>query len=173
MAIGFCVHNQPITGLVLFWQNSELMLVSLQGGPRWVVQTVFFASLMGMMWGMHALHSFDMFGKQQILAHIHASHVQDMPLTIRGPYRWVRHPLYFFTLLLIWCCPDVTVDHLLFNILFTAWIIFGMLLEERDLVSEFHQHFRNYQRNVPMLILWKLHKPYITKDTAINDKQNQ
>lgn len=149
-----------LIGLVSFWQNSEQVLVSLQSVSRWVAHGIFFASLIGMMWSMRALHSFDVFGNQQILAHILASHARDMPLTIRGPYRWVRHPLYFFTLVLIWCCPDVTVDRLLFNVLFTAWIVFGTFLEERDLVSEFHETYHNYQRQVPMLIPWKLHKPF-------------
>lgn len=149
-----------LIGFVLFWQNSEQTLISLQGISRWVTRTVFFASMLGMMWGMRALRSFDLFGTQPILAHIRASHVRAMPLAIRGPYRWVRHPLYFFVLLLIWCCPDVTVDRLLFNVLFTAWIVFGTLLEERDLVAEFRETYPDYQRKVPMLIPWKLRKVF-------------
>lgn len=146
--------------LVLFWQNSGQVLVSLQGAYRWMANGVFFASLAGMMWGMYALHSFDVFGNQKILARIRAAHLQDMPLAIRGPYRWVRHPLYFFTLLMIWSCPELTLDRLLFNVLFSIWIVIGTLLEERDLVAEFQETYRDYQRSVPMLIPWKLHRPY-------------
>ena len=149
-----------LTGLVLFWQNSVQMLVSLQDVSRWLAHAVFFASILGMVWGMRALRSFDVFGNQQVLDHIRALHVRDMPLTIRGPYRWVRHPLYFFTLVMIWCCPDLTLDRLLFNVLFTAWIVIGTILEERDLVAEFHETYLNYQRKVPMLIPWKLRKPF-------------
>lgn len=145
-----------LIGLVLFWQNSEQELVSLQGIARWVAHGIFFISLMGMLWGLHALRSFDAFGNQQVLAHIRDSSVTDMPLTIRGPYRWVRHPLYFFTLLMIWCCPEITVDRLLFNILFTVWIVLGTMLEERDLVAEYQGAYENYQRRVPMLIPWKI-----------------
>ena len=146
--------------LVLFWQNSEPPLVSLQGISRWFAYGAFFTSLMGMIWGMYALHSFDVFGNQEILANIRAAHVRTMRLAIRGPYRWVRHPLYFFTLVMIWSCPDITMDRLLFNTLFTIWIVIGTLLEERDLVAEFNETYQDYQRRVPMLIPWKLHKPY-------------
>lgn len=156
--------------LVLFWQNSEQVIVSLQGTSRWMASGVFFASLAGMMWGMYALHSFDVFGNQKILAHIRAAHVRDMPLAIQGPYRWVRHPLYFFTLLAIWSCPDLTVDRLLFNVLFTIWIVIGTLLEERDLVAEFRETYLDYQRRVPMLIPWKPHKPYSQSMKGIVDK---
>jgi protein-S-isoprenylcysteine O-methyltransferase Ste14 len=144
-----------LIGIVLFWQHSEPTLISLQGISRWVAHGVFFASLTGMMWAMHALPSFDMLGVQPILSHLCARHKRTIPLTIQGPYRWVRHPLYFSILLMIWCCPDISVDRLLFNILFTGWIFFGTLLEERDLVTEFGETYVNYQHNVPMLIPWK------------------
>ena len=146
--------------LVLFWQSSGQTLISLQGTTRWMAHCVFFASLAGMVWGMRALRAFDMFGAQPILANIRDSHLPAMPLAIRGPYRWVRHPLYFFTLVLIWCSPDVTADRLLFDVLFTAWIVLGTLLEERDLAAEFGETYSNYQRKVPMLIPWKLRKPF-------------
>jgi len=76
-------------------------------------------------------------------------------LAIRGPYRFMRHPLYFFSLLMIWSCPDVGADRLLFNGLWTLWIIIGTILEERDLVREFGASYRQYQRTTPMLIPWK------------------
>lgn len=145
--------------LVLFWQSSQQTLISLEGLSRWVAQGIFFASLMGMIWAMRALRSFDTFGIRPILEHNLASHVRSISLVIRGPYRWVRHPLYFFALVMIWCCPDVTVDRLLFNVLFTVWIVLGTFLEERDLVAEFGDTYLNYQRKVPMLIPYKLFRP--------------
>lgn len=161
-AIYTVASGMVLLGLVLFWQSSEQNVVSLQGIFRWAANAVFIASLMGMLWGIRALHSFDAFGNQQVLSHIGASHVRVMQLVIRGPYRWVRHPLYFFTLVLIWCCPDLTVDRLLFNTLFTAWIVLGTFLEERDLVVEFNKAYLDYQREVPMLIPWKFHKSFRT-----------
>jgi protein-S-isoprenylcysteine O-methyltransferase Ste14 len=79
-----------------------------------------------------------------------------MPFTVRGPYRWVRHPLYFFCLLMIWSCPDLSLDRLLHNVLWTAWIVVGSVLEERDLVASFGEEYSNYKREVPMLIPWRI-----------------
>jgi len=142
--------------LVLLWQDSRQMLISLQGITRWLAHGIFFACLIGMVWGMRALQSFDALGIRPILGHNDASHAPSLSLTTQGPYRWVRHPLYFFTLVIIWCCPDVTVDRLLFNVLFTAWIVIGTFLEERDLVAEFGEAYVDYQRQVPMLIPYRL-----------------
>ena len=142
--------------LVLFWQSSATTLISLQGIARWMMQGAFFASLLGMVWGMLALRGFDVFGNRAVLAHISGSPDASPPFTVRGPYQWVRHPLYFFTLVLIWSSPDVTLDRLLFNVLFTGWIVVGTRLEERDLVAEFGEDYSAYQRHVPMLIPYKL-----------------
>jgi len=76
-------------------------------------------------------------------------------MVVRGPYRWIRHPLYLTTLLMIWSCPDLTADRLMFNFLFTGWIIVGTVLEERDLVADYGDDYRNYQRRVPMLIPYR------------------
>ena len=144
--------------LVLFWQSSATTLISLQGIARWLMQGAFFASVLGMFWGMHALHGFDVFGNRAILAYTSGSPEASTPFAVRGPYRWVRHPLYFFTLVMIWSNPDLTLDRLLFNVLFTGWIIVGTRLEERDLVAEFGEQYSAYQRQVPMLIPYKLFK---------------
>ena len=142
--------------LVLFWQNSATTLISLQGVARWLMQGAFFASLLGMVWGMLALRGFDAFGNRAVLAHIGGSPAASTPFAVRGPYRWVRHPLYFFTLVMIWSSPDITLDRLLFNVLFTGWIVVGTRLEERDLVAEFGEQYRVYQRRVPMLLPYRV-----------------
>jgi protein-S-isoprenylcysteine O-methyltransferase Ste14 len=64
--------------------------------------------------------------------------------------------MYFLILVMIWCCPDLTADRLLFDALFTAWIVVGTALEERDMVGEFGDGYTTYQQQVPMLIPWKL-----------------
>ena len=75
-----------------------------------------------------------------------------MSFVVKGPYRWVRHPLYLFMILMIWSSPNLTMDRLLFNGLWTVWIVIGSILEERDLIFEFGDVYREYQQRVPMFI---------------------
>ncbi|MDA8404990.1 MAG: hypothetical protein M0Z56_12485 [Desulfobacteraceae bacterium] len=56
---------------------------------------------------------------------------------------------------MIWTQVSVTTDRLLFNGLWTLWIIVGAMLEERDLIASFGDAYRNYRSNVPMLIPYK------------------
>jgi protein-S-isoprenylcysteine O-methyltransferase Ste14 len=142
--------------LVVFWQESLGIGLSLQGGYRLLARAVFFAALAGLVWGVRSLPSFDGFGVRPLRARLRGSEMRVAPLSIRGPYRWVRHPLYSFMLLLIWSGPDLTIDRILFNALMTGWMVVGTCLEERDLVDEFGDHYREYQRTVPMLIPWRI-----------------
>ena len=66
--------------------------------------------------------------------------------------------MYSAALLLFWSYPDLTADRLLFNVLWTLWVVVGTVLEERDPVVAFGDPYRDYQRQVPMLIPWRLGK---------------
>lgn len=150
-----------VSGIVLlmviaFWQESNRPLAAFHGNSRWIFRIVFLASLAGFVWGIRSLKIFDPYGIRQIISALRGQKPRQMPFTIRGPYRWVRHPLYFFVLLMIWSSPDLTADRLLFNVLWTIWIVVGSFLEERDLVAEFGDRYIEYQRRVPMLIPHKL-----------------
>lgn len=98
---------------------------------------------------------FDPLGIRSIKAHLRGASEARSAFLVKGPYRWVRHPLYSCVLLLFWCTPDVTADRLLLDMLWTSWICIATVLEERDLVAVFGDAYRDYQRKVPMLIPWK------------------
>jgi protein-S-isoprenylcysteine O-methyltransferase Ste14 len=58
--------------------------------------------------------------------------------------------------LMIWSYPDLTLDRLLLNLLFTVWVIVATLLEERDLMAAYGEAYRSFQRKVPMLVPWRI-----------------
>lgn len=74
------------------------------------------------------------------------------PLITTGLYRWMRHPLYTGGLLLIWLVPTMTLNLLIIFICLTLYLIVGAKLEEKRLLREFGEEYREYQRRVPMLI---------------------
>lgn len=142
--------------VILCWQGTPAALASANDVFRWILRMVFLSAIAGFYWGTKALGTFDPLGAGAILRHIRGKEAKEMPLSIKGPYRYVRHPLYFFVLMLIWSYPVLTPDRLLFNILWTLWIYVGTLLEDRDLVAEFGESYRQYQRKVPMLVPWRI-----------------
>lgn len=138
--------------VILLWQRSTQTIITPSSLFRWLLRAVSFLSLLGFYWGTKALQFFDPLGLRPILNRLRGRNCMSMPITAAGPYRWVRHPLYLFTMLMIWSCPDLTRDRLLFNLLWTVWIVIGSYFEEIDLVAEFGNDYREYQKRVPMLV---------------------
>jgi protein-S-isoprenylcysteine O-methyltransferase Ste14 len=142
--------------LLLLWQRTEPVVISIQGPWRLCLHAALLASLVGFLWGVRSLGAFDALGLQPVLERLGNRQSQTMPLAVCGAYRWVRHPLYTSSLLLIWSQPDLTYDRILFNVTWTLWIIVGTVLEERDLLANFGEAYVAYKRKVPMLIPWRI-----------------
>ena len=69
-----------------------------------------------------------------------------------GLYRWVRHPLYTCSLLLLWLVPTMTWNLLALAIGLTVYILMGIVFEERKLLREFGPAYAEYRRRTPGLI---------------------
>jgi methanethiol S-methyltransferase len=141
-----------LTALIVLWQGSETTIASAEGTLRIVLRVVFFLSIMGFYLAVRALKRFDAFGVARIMSSLKKRQPREMPFVAAGAYRIVRHPLYVLNLTAIWAYPDLTADRLVFNVLWTIWIVAGTLLEEKDLIREFGNEYLDYQRDVPMLI---------------------
>lgn len=69
----------------------------------------------------------------------------------RGVLGVVRHPWYAGLVLLLWA-RDLDPAGLVVSGVLTAYVLVGTLLEERKLVREFGEAYRDYQRRVSMLV---------------------
>jgi protein-S-isoprenylcysteine O-methyltransferase Ste14 len=59
-------------------------------------------------------------------------------------------------LIAFWSTPDMSQGRLLFAVMTTGYILIAVkFLEERDLVAQFGDTYRDYQRDVPMLLPWR------------------
>jgi protein-S-isoprenylcysteine O-methyltransferase Ste14 len=67
-------------------------------------------------------------------------------------YKHVRHPLYIGWATAFWAIPTMTVGHLLFAGGMTVYMGLAAIVEERDLITLFGQHYVRYQRQVPMFL---------------------
>jgi protein-S-isoprenylcysteine O-methyltransferase Ste14 len=74
------------------------------------------------------------------------------PMRLTGLYCVVRHPIYFFGLLLVWFSPDITLNGLTFALLATLYFYFGARHEEEGLRQEFGPIYDLYRQHVPMLL---------------------
>jgi protein-S-isoprenylcysteine O-methyltransferase Ste14 len=73
-------------------------------------------------------------------------------LVTRGLYRFVRHPLYTFSLLVLWLSPVISLNSFIVYLALTIYILIGIIFEERKLLREFGKAYADYKSVTPMLI---------------------
>lgn len=68
--------------------------------------------------------------------------------TRSGPYGWVRHPIYSGWFLIVFSVPNMTATQFVFAAVSSAYLVVGMVFEERSLVAAAPRAYQDYQRAV-------------------------
>lgn len=137
---------------LLLWLPDQL-LYTVPAPWLWLMLLVQGAALAGTAYGIWLTDPWHFLGLRQAgMASQTVKNPSQPRLIIAGPYRWVRHPLYFFGLMAIWFMPQMTVNRLVLALVFSLYLYIGTFFEERRLVREFGAEYREYQQRVPRLI---------------------
>jgi len=148
--------------MLLLWQWRPL------GGAVWSVRNAAGVAVLQMLfaagWTLvlvvtFLINHFDLFGLRQVWYALIGRPLPKVSFKTPGPYRVVRHPLYFGFVLAFWMTPTMTLAHLVFAIATTAYIVLAIQLEERDLVAEHGAAYETYRRRVPMLLPAVMRRP--------------
>jgi len=143
--------------LLLFWQWRPMPAVVWHIEEPEMAATIAVLSFVG--WvivfiSSFLINHFELFGLHQVTNNLTG---RQMPTpTFRTPvlYNFVRHPIYSGFIIAFWAAPTMSVGHLLFAAVTTAYIFVGILLEERDLIDMFGDEYRRYKKRVSMLFPW-------------------
>jgi methanethiol S-methyltransferase len=144
--------------MLLFWQWRPIPAVVWQIDNPQVALAVIGLSFAGwviVFTSTFLINHFELFGLHQVASNLAG---REMPAPrFRTPlyYKFVRHPIYLGFIIAFWAASTMTVGHLLFAAVTTAYILVGILLEERDLVDLFGDDYRRYKDRVSMLVPWR------------------
>ena len=69
-----------------------------------------------------------------------------------GFFAWTRHPIYFFTFIILWLFPVMTWNLIALIIGITAYTMIGSLFEERKLAIQFGEEYLEYKRKTPWIV---------------------
>jgi protein-S-isoprenylcysteine O-methyltransferase Ste14 len=101
------------------------------------------------------INHFELFGLHQVANNLTGRPMPDPNFHTPLFYQFVRHPIYLGFIIAFWATPTMSVGHLLFAAVTTAYIMVGILLEERDLIGLFGDDYLRYRERVSMLVPWR------------------
>jgi methanethiol S-methyltransferase len=78
--------------------------------------------------------------------------VESGTLSVEGPYRWVRHPMYAAGFIVLWAGPRWTANGLAFAVAASLYLWLGSLHEERRLLRYYGEAYRAYSARTPRFL---------------------
>ncbi len=143
---------------LLLWQWRPLPDVIWEVADPQLAAAITGLSLLGfvlVLTSTFLINHFELFGLHQVVANLAGRDMPEQKFRTPFLYGFVRHPLYLGFIIAFWAAPVMTLGHLVFAAVTTAYIFVGIALEERDLVALFGDEYRRYRRTVSMIIPWR------------------
>jgi protein-S-isoprenylcysteine O-methyltransferase Ste14 len=144
--------------ILLFWQWRPMPAVVWHIENAQLAGAVMGLSFVGwliVLTSTFLIDHFELFGLYQVTNHFTGRPMPEPDFRTPFYYKFVRHPLYLGLIIAFWAAPTMTVGHLLFAAVSTAYIFVGIMLEERDLIDLFGDEYRRYKDRVSMLVPWR------------------
>ena len=131
-----------------------------------------FLSLAGLLWSFKYFSGKEFLGTKQIERYLNKDYKPDeldekLTLKISGPYKYSRHPVYFFSILFLFFRPIMDLFYVTVFICSLAYFYIGSIYEEKKLVENFGEVYKDYQNKVPRIFPANIFKPYRKNITTV------
>lgn len=134
---------QPLTSIVWETDSSIALIITIFYFLGWGI--VFLSTFMISHW--------ELFGLTQVFENFKNRQLSQPKFQVNYFYKIVRHPIMLGFIIAFWAAPTMTLGHLLFSVVTTAYILVAVVfLEERDLKKSIGKAYEDYQKQVPMII---------------------
>ena len=131
----------------LLWRPVPGELYRLEGAgalPGYIVQLT---GIVLTARGSSALGAADLAGLR-LVREAHGTRTPAATLETSGLYGFVRHPLYFSWMLVVFGAPHMTMTRFVFAAVSTGYLAAAIPLEERGLIRTFGDDYRRYRQQV-------------------------
>ena len=157
----YCLMSGATLFLVCaLWVPIDATLWQIEGAAGLAIRGVQALGWVVLLAASFELDHFELFGLSQPWRAFRGQEKPQVPFQQRYLYRVVRHPIQLGVLMGVWLVPHMTVGHLLFAFLMSAYIQVGLFFEERALIREHGETYLDYMSRVPRLIPgWPTSRP--------------
>ncbi|MFQ3565500.1 MAG: DUF1295 domain-containing protein [Aggregatilineales bacterium] len=136
--------------LLLLIVAPSTIVWSVDGAIAFVLRAIQLLGLIGLTLSLLQIDLGEFAGLTQLRAYLHGESLPLAlrPLQVRGIYRWFRHPLYLFAMLVLWAQPLMTDVMLSFVLGCSLYFIIGSRYEEKRLLATYGEHYSTYLKRV-------------------------
>ena len=152
-----------LTLLLLFWQwrpiGTARVAWDVQNSTgRLVLEGLFWLGWLTVLISTFLVDHFNLFGLKQVVCYLKGTDSPPLPFRTPGLYKAVRHPIYLGFIIAFWATPRMSIGHLFFAGMTTAYILVAIQFEERDLIHAYGERYETYRKQVSMLAPVKFRK---------------
>ncbi len=146
-----------LSSLILFllyycWQSMPEIIWNIESSiGRLILMSLFWFGWLFVLLSTFMINHFDLFGLRQVYINFKGQEYSEIEFRTVGLYKLCRHPIMLGFIIAFWATPTMTVGHLLFAVVTTAYIFIALQFEERDLIKYFGDMYKTYKKNVPMV----------------------
>lgn len=126
------------------WSPIEGIAWTLPGAWRWFGIAIQATGVVMTLAGARALDVLELAGVRQVLT----TAPRPAVLKTDGVYGFVRHPLYFSWVLLVFGAPEMSLTRLSFAAISTVYLALAIPFEERGLIETFGPDYASYRKSV-------------------------
>jgi protein-S-isoprenylcysteine O-methyltransferase Ste14 len=153
-----------LVGLYFIWEfapHPSLQIYKLPAPYDYLVLIPQLMSIVGMIWCFKYISFKEFIGLNQIDRYFRNEYSdieldENYTLRIEGPYKYSRHPIYFFSIIFLLFRAEMNLFYLTMFISFTAYFYIGSYYEEKKMVRLFGDDYRDYQKKVPRIFPYKI-----------------
>lgn len=139
--------------IVWLWQPLPAVVWSVESGAaRAALLGLCAAGWAYLLLASFAIDHFELFGLRQVWRRLRGLDTAAPAFRARLMYRFDRHPIMTGVLVGLWSTPDLTLGRLVLNLGFSAYIVVGVTIEERDLRRHHGSTYADYARRVGTVV---------------------
>lgn len=113
-------------------------------------------ALGGIIWSVLNIDGKEFLGTSQIKRWLNNNYENDLDekstFSQKGPFKYCRHPIYFFSILFLGLRPVMDYFYLVIFICVAVYFYVGSYFEEKRMLRLFGSKYEEYQKNVPKII---------------------
>jgi len=146
--------------LAVFWYfapRPHITVYKLEGAVRYMVYFLQFIGLAGFIRALWHIDGSEFIGLKQIVRKMRGTYKpetldEESSLMIKGPYKYSRHPIYLFSIIIVIAWPAMDLFYFVTAVCFVIYFYIGSVIEEKKLVSLFGETYVKYQQSTGRIL---------------------